>query len=85
MARRSFKGDKRRRQLDKQRKQEEKRKRRQNKDPNAPADDTSYLEYLSPGGPIDQRLAEPEEGEETDENGETGTEENGEEGSNDRA
>lgn len=66
MARQSFKGDKRRRQLDKQRKQEEKRKRRQNKDPNAPADDTSYLEYLSPGGPIDQRFAEPEEGEESE-------------------
>ncbi len=66
MARQSFKGDKRRRQLDKQRKQEEKRKRRQNKDPNAPADDTSYLEYLSPGGPVDQRFVEPEKGEENE-------------------
>lgn len=61
MARRSFKGDKRRRQLDKQRKQEEKRKKRQNKDPNAPADDKSYLEYLTPGGPVDRRFVETEE------------------------
>lgn len=71
MARRSFKGDKRRRQLDKQRKQEEKRKKRQNKDPNAPEDDKSYLEYLSPGGPVDQRFVEEEEtDEEQDEEGE---------------
>lgn len=64
MARQSFKGDKRRRQLEKQRKQEEKRKRRQSKDPNAPADDTSYLEYLTPGGPMDPQFAEPEEADE---------------------
>jgi hypothetical protein len=71
MARQSFKGDKRRRQLDKQRKQEEKRKKRLNKDPNAGEADTSYLEYLSPGGPMDPSFVEPEEETDSEEEDET--------------
>lgn len=71
MARQSFKGDKRRRQLDKQRKQEEKRKKRLNKDPNSGEPDTTYLEYLTPGGPMDPQFTEPEDDSESDEDSET--------------
>jgi hypothetical protein len=63
MARRSpYKGDKFRRQLEKKKKQDEKRKKKQNKDEEAPAEeDTSYMEYLMPGGPMDERFVDPEE------------------------
>lgn len=69
MARQSFKGDKRRRQLEKQRKQEEKRAKKQNKEPGTAEDDTSYLEYLSPGGPMDEHFLVSEE-EDAEENNE---------------
>ena len=63
MPRRSYKGEKRRKQLEKQRKQEAKRQRRQNKDSGEEqGEDTSYLEYLQPGGPMDERyLADEDE------------------------
>ncbi|NBB90182.1 MAG: hypothetical protein GVY23_03125 [Spirochaetes bacterium] len=67
MARRSFKADKRRRQLQKKKKQEEKRQKKQTKD-GPEGEDKSYLEYLSPGGPMDERYVEEEE--EKDEDGE---------------
>ena len=69
MARRSFKADKRRRQLQKKKKQEQKRQKKQTKDGSeAEGEDQSYLEYLSPGGPMDERyVAEEEENGEADE------------------
>lgn len=73
MARRSFKADKRRRQLQKKKKQEQKRQKKQTKDGSeAEGEDQSYLEYLSPGGPMDERyVAEDEENDEDgEENGE---------------
>lgn len=79
MPRRSFSGEKRRRQLEKSRKQEQKRQRRQNKDdqPNQEPND-AYLEYLNPGGPVDKRFepVEEESDEESDadaSNDETGS------------
>lgn len=65
MARRSFKADKRRRQLQKKKKQEQKRLKKQNKDGSeTEGEDQSYLEYLSPGGPMDERYVEEDENEE---------------------
>ncbi len=71
MARRSYQGDKRRRELKKKKKQEEKRAKRQNRDKpdGTPEDDQSYLEYLNPGGPQDARYIQ-EEDEEGDEESE---------------
>ncbi|MFW6223439.1 MAG: hypothetical protein ACOC4A_00985 [Spirochaetota bacterium] len=69
MARRSFKADKRRRQLQKKKKQEQKRQKKQNKDGSEmEGEDQSYLEYLSPGGPMDERYVAEED--ENDEDGE---------------
>jgi len=62
MPRRSYKGEKRRKQLEKQRKQEAKRQKRQSKDSGEEqGEDTSYLEYLQPGGPMDERYVNDEE------------------------
>jgi|GEM_PF-1537470 len=67
MGKRSFSPDKRRRELEKKRKQEAKRQRRQNKDSSGPQeDDTSYLEYLQPGGPMDERYIEKDAEENAD-------------------
>ncbi len=58
MPKRSYKGDKRRRELEKRRKQEQKRKKRRE---GGGTEDTSYQEYLSPGGPMDERYAPADE------------------------
>jgi hypothetical protein len=52
MARNSYGGDKRRREVAKKKKREAKLARKQSpaRDENQPAEDTSYLEYLNPGG-----------------------------------
>lgn len=68
MGRRSFKGDKRRRELVKKKKQEAKRQRRQNKDGEESGEpDNAYLEYLNPGGPMDEKYLPEEEDEENGE------------------
>lgn len=59
MGKRSFKGDKRRRELQKKKKKEEKLQRRQNRDDSG--EDNSYLEYLNPGGPMDERYLDDED------------------------
>jgi hypothetical protein len=68
MPRGSFAGDKRRREKEKKRKREEKLKRKQNKGTQPQSeDDTSYLEYLHPGGVPDELLPDSEDsGEEED-------------------
>lgn len=51
MPRASYRGDKRRREIAKKKKREEKLKRKQTGGEGAPeGEDTSYLEYLNPGG-----------------------------------
>ena len=51
MARNAYRGDKRRRELDKKKKREEKLARKLTKgDSTGETADTSYLEYLNPGG-----------------------------------
>ncbi len=68
MPKRSFKGDKRRRQLQKKKKREDKLARKQNKGADGSegeSDDNAYLEYLNPGGPMDERFT-PEEDDEGD-------------------
>lgn len=66
MARNHYSGDKRRRELEKKRKKERKareRAARASSDAPAEGEDNSYLEYLNPGGPMDNRYLEPEDGE----------------------
>ncbi|SIQ14718.1 hypothetical protein SAMN05920897_104127 [Alkalispirochaeta americana] len=66
MARNNYSGEKRRRELNKKRKQERK-KREKAERVETGAEDTSYLEYLNPGGPQDDRfIGDDEEGEEDD-------------------
>ncbi|POR05380.1 hypothetical protein AU468_01510 [Alkalispirochaeta sphaeroplastigenens] len=67
MARNNYSGEKRRRELNKKRKQERK-KREKAERVEAGGEDTSYLEYLNPGGPQDGRFIEDDEadGEEDD-------------------
>lgn len=67
MARHNYSGEKRRRELNKKRKQERKRREKAER-PEGEGEDTSYLEYLNPGGPQDGRFIEDEE--EDEENGE---------------
>ena len=66
MGKRSYKGDKRRRELDRQKKQAEKRRRRQSGETKSEvADDKAYLEYLYPGG-VPEELKETEDSEDED-------------------
>ncbi|MFP4409394.1 MAG: hypothetical protein ACLFPW_12815 [Spirochaetaceae bacterium] len=67
MPRRSYSGDKRRRQLDKKKKQEQKRKKKAERAENPEEDQDAYKEYLNPGGPVDHRFVEEESAEESDE------------------
>jgi hypothetical protein len=70
MARNVYRGSKRRRELDKKKKRAEKLARKQNKpDSPAPENDTSYLEYLHPGG-VPEELLPDSPDDETDESGE---------------
>jgi hypothetical protein len=75
MARSSYGGNKRRKEIARKKKREAKLARKHNKDGTRPADenesgeDLSYLEYLHPGGVPEELLPdseEDEEGEETD-------------------
>lgn len=69
MARSSYGGDKRRREVAKKKKREAKLARKQSptKDENQTAEDTSYLEYLNPAGLPEEADSEEEDSEE-DEN-----------------
>jgi hypothetical protein len=62
MARHNYSGEKRRRELNKKRKQERKRREKAER-PETGEEDTSYLEYLNPGGPQDGRFIEEDEDE----------------------
>lgn len=74
MARHNYSGEKRRRELNKKRKQERKRREKAERPDTGSEDDTSYLEYLNPGGPQDGTFIEDEEDEEgEDEGAEAGT------------
>lgn len=75
MARSSYGGNKRRKEIARKKKREAKLQRKHNKDSGRPDDenesgeDLSYLEYLYPGGVPEELLPdseEDEEGEETD-------------------
>ena len=66
MARSPYGGDKRRREIAKKKKREAKLSRKQNKDESPSGEDTSYLEYLNPGGLPE----EPESDEEEEDDGE---------------
>ena len=73
MARNVYRGSKRRRELDKKKKRAEKLARKQNKsDSSTPENDTSYLEYLHPGGVPEELLPDSESGEADEADGETG-------------
>ncbi|MFA7568212.1 MAG: hypothetical protein WCY01_14385 [Alkalispirochaeta sp.] len=64
MARNNYSGDKRRRELNKKKKKEQKRRERADRSTYGTDDtagDSSYLEYLNPGGPQDGRFIEEEE------------------------
>jgi hypothetical protein len=67
VARNAYRGSKRRRELDKKKKRAEKLARKQNKDDSTVAseNDTSYLEYLHPGGVPEELL--PDSGDDIDE------------------
>ncbi|MDA3949876.1 MAG: hypothetical protein PF508_11750 [Spirochaeta sp.] len=69
MARNNYSGEKRRRELNKKKKKERKLRERAERAPDGTEEDTSYLEYLNPGGPQDRSLVE----EETDEESEDGS------------
>ena len=72
MARSSYGGDKRRREVAKQKKREAKLARKQSspRDENQPVEDTSYLEYLNPAGLPEETDADDEESDD-DESDET--------------
>jgi hypothetical protein len=65
MARPNYGADKRRREIAKKKKAEEKRLRAAERAASGlpPEEDTSYLEYLNPGGPMDNRYVDDESGE----------------------
>lgn len=69
MPKRSYKGDKRRREIAKKKKREEKlnRKHTGKDDSDSNGEDTSYLEYLHPGG-LPEELQEDTTDEETADN-----------------
>lgn len=70
MPRSSYGGDKRRRQIAKKKKRDAKLARKHSKDTGSSGtneEDTSYLEYLYPGGVPDELLPEDESDEEQDE------------------
>lgn len=71
MPKRSYKGDKRRREIAKKKKREEKlnRKHAAKEGGEAEGEDTSYLEYLHPGG-LPEELQENDESEEDEETNE---------------
>ncbi len=60
MARHNYSGEKRRRELNKKRKQERKRREKAERAETG-GEDTSYLEYLNPGGPQDSTFIEEED------------------------
>lgn len=72
MARHNYSGEKRRRELNKKRKQERK-KREKAERPDTGTEDTSYLEYLNPGGPQDGTFIDEDDEEGDGEDDETGS------------
>lgn len=69
MARPNYNADKRRREIKKKQKQEEKRRKAAERAAAGESGepDTSYLEYLNPGGPHDLRYVEDDESEDDSE------------------
>ncbi len=65
MARNNYSGEKRRRELNKKKKQEIKRREKAER-ADTGAEDTSYLEYLNPGGPVDHQFIPDEDDQEND-------------------
>lgn len=75
MGKRSYKPEKRRRELNKKAKKEQKRQNRLNKssgEGETPEEDNSYLEYLNPAGIMDPEEVLSEGEEEDEEEGEDG-------------
>jgi len=66
MARNNYSGEKRRRELNKKKKKERKLRERAERPTDGTEEDTSYLEYLNPGGPQDRSLVEEEKDEESE-------------------
>lgn len=61
MARNNYSGEKRRREINKKKKKERKLRERAERSTDGNEEDTSYLEYLNPGGPQDGRFIEDDE------------------------
>jgi len=70
MARNNYSGEKRRRELNKKKKKEQKRREKAERSADGTEEDTSYLEYLNPGGPQDGRFIEEEESEDDEDSDE---------------
>jgi hypothetical protein len=66
MPKRSYKGDKRRREIEKKKKKEAKLQRKISGETRGPEGDKAYLEYLNPSGPVrNDEVTEDEEGDES--------------------
>ena len=67
MARNPYGGDKRRREIAKKKKREAKLARKHTKDDGDSGEDTSYLEYLNPGGVLEESHSSDTEADEDEE------------------
>ncbi len=67
MPKRSYKGDKRRREIEKKKKKDAKFKRKISGETKGPEGDKAYLEYLNPSGPVREDDAQEEEEDEAEE------------------
>lgn len=72
MPKRSYKGDKRRREIEKKKKKDAKFQRKISGESKGPDDDKAYLEYLNPSGPVRSDLVSEEEEEESEEDDASG-------------
>jgi hypothetical protein len=71
MPKRSYKGDKRRREIEKKKKKEAKLQRKISGETKGPEGDDAYLEYLNPSGPVRSDAGmEDEESEDDQDSGE---------------
>jgi hypothetical protein len=73
MPKRSYKGDKRRREIEKKKKKEAKLQRKISGETKGPEGDDAYLEYLNPSGPVrsDVGMEDEDSEEEQDSEGES--------------
>jgi hypothetical protein len=66
MPKRSYKGDKRRREIEKKKKKDAKLQRKISGETRGPEGDNAYLEYLNPSGPVrNEAVTEDEDGDES--------------------